>query len=440
MVKSLDELREVDERALYFTPHGLGVGVKMPETDAAQFQQEQMARLELAPAVAEGTRMSFDRLRRTFAYGVLYYDIFTLVNDHALLVLEQALRDRFVDYHQGTVRFVEGETEHVVSAERYEQVYEIVKSKKKWLLVVDGRMPIKFNGMLAGLSAWARHVGLLRGQRNRGVEGVLSNLRNFVAHPTNYHLVNPVQAARTLSDLAEIINHLWGCPTPGGRLYPAPITREVVVIAWPTDGDGVHIALAEALPDAVDPEDREWQCAIVRAFFRPADRLSDPGLTHFDTRVEATHFPADLLWGPGTLADATAWWTTNRPEADECDYLDRTFLVRRAGEQLHLPIRPSAAATLLPDEQSGTWYAMKADFPKDAYHHVRTLLTVGGCAKTGQCHQCPVETLERGSYQDMPSWSTRGNPAEIILPDVRTPLAFPRSQTVISNSPMDRCR
>lgn len=37
--------------------------------------------------------MSFDRLRTTFAYGVLYYDIFTLVNDHALLVLEQAPRD-----------------------------------------------------------------------------------------------------------------------------------------------------------------------------------------------------------------------------------------------------------------------------------------------------------------------------------------------------------
>lgn len=123
--------------------------------------------------------------------------------------------------------------------------------------------------MLADLRSWARHVGLLRGQRNRGVERALSNLRNFVAHPTSYHLLDAVQTGRTLSDLAEIINHLWGYPTPGGRLYPAPIRREVVVIAWPTDGDGVDVALAKGLPDAVDPDDREWQCAIVGRTFDP---------------------------------------------------------------------------------------------------------------------------------------------------------------------------
>lgn len=53
MIKSLEELREVDERTLHFTPLGLGVGVEMREADAARFQQEQMARLELVPAVAE---------------------------------------------------------------------------------------------------------------------------------------------------------------------------------------------------------------------------------------------------------------------------------------------------------------------------------------------------------------------------------------------------
>ncbi|MGH7866724.1 MAG: hypothetical protein ACREP9_03590, partial [Candidatus Dormibacteraceae bacterium] len=384
---------------------------------------------------AEGTRMSFDTLRAIFAYGVLCYEVFTLVNDQALFVLEQALRDRFVDYHQGIVRFVDrARIEHVVTAERYQQVNEIVKVKKNWLLVIDGKPPIKFNGMLADLRTWARQVGLLRGQRNRGIEGAMSNLRNFVAHPTNYHLVDPAQAARTLSDLSEIINHLWGCPTPGGRLYPAPIMRGVVVIAWSTDGDGVYITLADGLADAVDPGDREWQYAIVRAVFRPDDRLSDPGLTHFDSRVEATHFPADLLWGPGTLTDATAWWTAHRPEADKCDYLDRTFLVRQAGDQLYRPIRPSIAGMQHPDEQSGTWYAMKADFPEDAYHHVRTLLTGSSCAKTGQCLQCPVEMLGIGSYLDVSGLCTEANPAEVTLTDVRTPLAFPRSQIVASNS------
>jgi len=433
VIRSLDELRKVDERTLCFTPHGLGSGVKMSEADAAKFQQQRIARINLMSAVAEGTRMSFDRLRTIFAYGVLCYDIFTTVNDCALLVLEHALRDRFVDYHQSTVRFVDKDkTEHVVIAKRYEQVFERVK-REKWLLVVDGKQPIRFNGMLADLVAWARQVGLLRGQRNRGVERAMASLRNFVAHPTNYHLVDPVQAARTLSDLAEIINHLWGYTTPGGRLYPAPIRREAVVIAWPTDGGAVDIALAGALPNAVDPQDGKWQYAIVRAVFRADDRFSDPGLTEFDSHVEATHFPADALWGPGSLPDATAWCTANRPEGDECDYLDRTFLVRQAGDQLYLPIRPSVAAAWIHGERSGTWYAIKADFPGDAYHHVRALLTRSGCAKTGQCPRCPVETLEIGSYQKILTWCAGPNPAEVTLPDIRTPFALPRSQRVIPN-------
>jgi hypothetical protein len=43
-------------------------------------------------------------------------------------------------------------------------------------------------GILHDLRAWARKVGILRGQRNRGIEQALSNLRNFVAHSTNDHL------------------------------------------------------------------------------------------------------------------------------------------------------------------------------------------------------------------------------------------------------------
>ena len=44
---------------------------------------------------------------RVFPYGLLCYDIFTLVTDRALLVFEQALRDRFIDFHQGTVTFAD---------------------------------------------------------------------------------------------------------------------------------------------------------------------------------------------------------------------------------------------------------------------------------------------------------------------------------------------
>jgi hypothetical protein len=186
----------------------MGLGRMRPE-DSAEYQQQVVAQFELVPTVAEGTRKSFDDLRTVFGYGVLCYEIFTLVNDRALLVLEQALRDRFIEFHQGTVTFVDrAGAEHAFAAERYEQVREFLAVHRGWRLRLGDGHSMAFDGMLSDLRAWARQVGLLRGQRNRGIEQAKSNRRNLVAHPSGYHMYGPVVAARTLSDLAEIINQL----------------------------------------------------------------------------------------------------------------------------------------------------------------------------------------------------------------------------------------
>jgi hypothetical protein len=223
IIKSLEELRQADDRTLHFTPLGLALDRQMTPDSAAQYQQERVARLELVPTVAESTRMSFDNLRAVFGYGILCYEIFTLVNDHALLVVEQALRDRFIAYHGGTVTFIDKQrSEHVIAAERYEQVFDFANAHPKYGLQINNGRSIPFNAMLSGLNQWAREVGLLRGERNRGIEKAISKLRNYVAHSAGFHLTDPVQAWLTLSDLAEIINQLWGMPTPGGRLYPGP--------------------------------------------------------------------------------------------------------------------------------------------------------------------------------------------------------------------------
>lgn len=92
IIRSLAELREADDRTLHFNP--LGLGGRMRPEDAAEFQQHEVASYDLADTVADGTRQSYEQLRTIYAYGVLCYDIFTMVHDHALLVFEQALRDR----------------------------------------------------------------------------------------------------------------------------------------------------------------------------------------------------------------------------------------------------------------------------------------------------------------------------------------------------------
>jgi hypothetical protein len=72
-IRSLLELSTPDPRSLHFSPLGLSPGASLKPEDAAHFQQTVIARCDLVPEVAEGTRMSFERLRMLQGIGVLCY-------------------------------------------------------------------------------------------------------------------------------------------------------------------------------------------------------------------------------------------------------------------------------------------------------------------------------------------------------------------------------
>ncbi|MEY9855073.1 hypothetical protein ABH935_000672 [Catenulispora sp. GAS73] len=426
-IKTWDELREPDERTLRFTPIGLG-GRMRPE-DSARYWQEVMAGLDLDPVVADGTRQSFDRLRQVLPYGLLCYDIFTLVRDHALLTIEQALRDRFIDYHQGVVTFVDNQgTAHTSTVAQYEDVHEAVrKNKNRQLQIGAGPEKIHFNGMLNGLNKWARAAGLLRGQRNRGVEAVLANLRNMVAHPTSYHLLDPVDAVRMLSDVREIINQLWAAPTPGGRLYPAPLKQSVAALAWLKDGTAAHVAAVDALRNSTEGED-QYNFAIIRGVWEFGERLSDPEILSFDSRYETTWYPAEHLWGPGTREEGITWLDANDPQPGVCDYLDRTFILRFHDGELYLPMKPSIAAALPVSEQTGQWFAVRADFPNDAFSHIRSYASgASDCAPMGPCSRCHAETLAGGTHAEVIAACGQLVATASLPPDMRMPLTDRRS-------------
>lgn len=428
IIKTLAELQEADERTLVFSPYGLG-GRMRPE-DAAEYQQQVIARHELSEAVAEGTRQTFEQLREICAYGVLSYPIYTITADQGLLVFEQALRDRFIEFHKGTVTFIHGSTgqDRDVKAEKYEDVSAFLRSKdgeKCLLRVGDGPERMRFNGMLTGLLAWARRLGMLRGQRNRFVEQAIRRLRNYAAHPSGYHLTGPVEAARTISDLAEIINHLWGSLTPGGRLYPAPAEREIVAVAWNEASGTVACArVAAELAAARDqvspggPDIGDWACVLVRGV--PWDR----DLCQFDSRYEASRLPAELLWGPGSVRDALAWASETQPEGDVIDALDRYFMLRCSGGLLYLPQDPRIAAAAADSERDGTWFVLRADAPDEAFNHQRQALAGGyGCREDRECPECPVETIGSGTWHEaMSLLRARGiDPQQLDVPDVRVP-------------------
>lgn len=426
-IKTLEELQAIDERALAFTPLGLG---RMEPEDAADFQQQVIARLDLADDVADRTRQKFEQLRTAYSHGVLCYELYTMVADHAGLTLEQALRDRFAAYYGNTTVEVRERGRsgrpgrvHQITVKGSGDFFERFHNAKAAELRADSSQPwAEFNGMLNGLLAWARREGLIRGQHNRSLEPVQRALRNIVAHG-EYHLGTPVDAARELSDLAEFINHLWGQSTPGGRLYPAALRREIVAIGWSTDGDRTTAGYADQLADARDEE--EFTYILVKAVFCPGG-LTDPHLLDFDARCATTAFPTTFLWGPGPREEAIAWLNQNQPEPDLCDYLDQVLLVRAHDDRVDPAVYPGVAAGLPAAEQRGVWYAVRVDRGLDALAHVRALAdAAAGHASAGECRQCPAETLAVGDITAVleAARSVGADTTPLAVPDVRTPFA-----------------
>ncbi|MFJ6000487.1 hypothetical protein [Streptomyces sp. NPDC092370] len=426
-IRPLAALRTADDLSLAFNPYGLG-GRMGPE-DAAEFQQRQIADCDLAAGVATGTRDSFERLRTVFAYGVLCYDVYTVVGDHALLIYEQALRDRFMEWCAGTITFRVSQAADVsCTVTSYDDVKKRADSmtRRRAKLVV-GTDAIEFNGTLHGLRRWARTAGLLRGRRSRAVEEALAKLRNHVAHPSGHHVDTPVGAARTVRDLAELINQLWGQATPDGRLYPAPLHREIAVLSWNTSGrTRMEPAGALTAPDSLDDqEDDEYQHLVVRAVpFIPGSRWNDEHWAEFDTRYETTRFPTEYLWGPGTRAEARAWLDHERPGGDSVDFTDRIFLVQDH-ERLLPPMRPAVAAGLPDAERIGVWHAVRADFPDDAFAHVRGSgdRSTGHARRPGDCPACSAEILGSGTHDEAlrAAAAALGPIQAVRLPSVRLP-------------------
>jgi len=403
-IRTFAELTTPDERSLRFTPLGLVTGGTLSPENAAEFQQRSIAAADLVPAVPEGTRSSFERLRTLHAYGVLCYDLFTVVEDLTWVVLEQALHERFIEFYGGVIPLVsKNGAEGMLPASDFEAVSKAFRlggshAKGGWQLRLRAQgTPTPLPRTLRPLLLWARQERLLHGQRNRRVEeDLFHEIRNHFAHGSSFRTGMPNQSARRIHDLAEIINRLWGAMTPRGRLYPAPLQREVLIIGWsPTrstreEGSSLEIMHAGQLAEQTEPDD--WMYLIVLGVWN--DRLSE-----FDARYELTMYPADLLWGPGTRMEALAWLEATAPVGDEVDHLDRVFAVRRHDGTVDPPCRPGVLLGLPPEHRAGTWHVVRADIPDDCFAHVRHIEAGESCGTSGQLRAgCAVEEIAHGSW------------------------------------------
>lgn len=413
-IRTFEELTTADRRVLAFTPLGLStMGLLSPE-DAAKFQQQVISHCDLADNVTEGTRRSFERLRTLHSYGILCYEAYTVAHDLAWLLLEQALRERFLEFYNHVVPLFNSKTgeQRPLTANDSSAVDKAFRKggthadSKMWNLQLKNGSAMRFSGSMSQLQQWARKEGLLDGQRNKRLDPLYRSIRNDIAHPRD-HLVMPMDSARAIRNLAEIINRLWGHATPGGRLYPAPFEREVLIMAWTGAEQGLtHVILRDyQLERFTDPGD--WTCIIIRGVFE------DEGLWEFDAQYERTDFPAELLWGPGSREEALKRLNEVSPERDTVTYLDRLFAVRIHNGRVSLARRPEIVLALPNERRAGLWLLVRADFPIDAFIHGRHVKEEIACVGSitdqvrGQASSdnslpsCPVEKLFSGNWEEL---------------------------------------
>jgi hypothetical protein len=91
------------------------------------------------------------------AYGILCYDLYTVTGDLARLVIEQALRERFLPFYGGTVNFTHSQGgPQAVTASGYDDLYRAIRKDDGrlhgWKLQLrSGARPFVFSGELASL-------------------------------------------------------------------------------------------------------------------------------------------------------------------------------------------------------------------------------------------------------------------------------------------------
>ena len=328
-IKSLAELALPDERSL------AGLVFNVDAEKASEYLQKQISSLELAERVPETTRNSFERLRTIYTYGILCYDLYTVAGDQARLILEQALRERFLPFYDRTVTFTDANNDdHDIQADKFSDLYDALRKDgrlrkpHRWRLKLrSGRDPIYFDGMLDSLLRWARAEGLLGGQRDRVRDRSRKWFRNYVAHPA-YHLQDAGHAIWAINDLAQIINRLWGAD-PG-----VPVQREPMVIAWTNE------MTVTGMAQYFQPGRAPLTAPHIVVLADP----DDPDLLDFDAQYETTARPCDYLWGPGTWPETADWLAQHQPVGDHAQVLNRLFLLRYHDNRLYLPRTPAITA------------------------------------------------------------------------------------------------
>jgi len=377
----LRALQAPDQLSLRF--NHLGFGSMLSPEDAARHQAQAIANAQLVEQVPRTVTENFERARKLHLHGVLEYEFFTAAADYALLVLEGALRLRFLSYYDHRVPVFKGSQPTHIEVGEFDEIFA---AKRTTLRRDEAKEPLP--KYLRALLKWARIERLLPGRRTQIVDTALVNLRNYAAHPTGRAVQGPPDSARTLRDVAEYVNCLWGVRFQNGRLFGGPLPRRPRVAAVGPDGSSAEMELSHV--PGITGEEQSWAFNVFLAAGQEQLILPFRGLA-YEEGFETTMYPCQQLW-TGSWHELVSKLEKSEflEFEDEVEHFDRLFLLR-LGEEGPDPARSPQAVATLPDAPSGPWLAVVADTPQDALCHVRDHEPM----EEASCPSCFVEIQAR---------------------------------------------
>jgi hypothetical protein len=373
----LDQLREADEATLRF--NAWGFGSRLEPEESAVYLTELLSNATLADVVPEDVRLSYERVCKVFIHGLFDYDLFSAAYSLGHLVLEGALRTRFITYYPNGIPILRDGAPEQLNARTFAEYYDwLAANRGRHKLKLDTDPPEPLPAGYRHLYGWAQRRGLLIGQRNVGLFGSIVTVRNYLAHPEGHPVSMPPSVIRFLSDLAEIVNRLWGLDTEGGRLFPGPVSRWARAAAVAPDGQA-SLVFSSLSQVRLDAHREGWRfCVYLASRDEELVTVGGPhgtgiGFAHVPG-YQTTRYPTELLWGPGSGDDLVADLGTFSDEhaVDQVEFLDRTFYIRetKAGGLAYPRGRHDVLAAELGDA-SADWFVVRADFPMDAFGIVR---------------------------------------------------------------------
>jgi hypothetical protein len=278
-IKTIEELTAPGDFVRRFVPGGFSTTHQMTLESSLEYIQVMIADRDLAPEIPEHVHRHYDRCRMIHTYGFFQeaYEFFTVSAQLVFFTLEAALGAAFMRDFPPGVPLVQsrkgknkGERFTTPTYWTFADIFE--RLNEGWRIEGDPKLESKefhwqqFNGSMNSLLRWARAKGLFYGERNAEIEEAVLKLRHLGAHPHSVPILTPVDSARAIRDVAELINHLWGYSTPGGRLYGQQQHDQVFLVRW--TGGGFDKLLTVDQFGELTPQDRdrpEYKWRIIKA-------------------------------------------------------------------------------------------------------------------------------------------------------------------------------